>query len=91
MIQRRLSAPADKEGGGDMCLGPVHDFHQLRPVINLFKFHLLHRRPGNDKAVKAAPFYLTEWLVEFIDMTLGRILGLVGAYGEKGDFKGRMS
>lgn len=79
MIQGRLGAPADKEGGGDVGFGPVHNFHKLIPVVYHFKLHLLHRSAGDDQSVEPAFYHLAEGFIKFVNMALGCVFGFVGA------------
>ena len=61
-----------------MGLAPLHDFAQFLPVVHVLKRHLLHRRTGDDHAVKFPVFQLLKALVKGQKMLLGHILGLVG-------------
>ena len=77
IIQPGLRPPADVEGGIDMGLAPLHDPADLRPVFHLLKGHGLHRRAGNNHAVKLSVLHLIEHLIELEKMLAGGVFGLV--------------
>ena len=57
----------------DIGFAPLHDLAQLVPVVHLFKSHLLHRRPGDDHAVKFSVLQLIKGLIKGQQMFLGNI------------------
>ena len=83
VVQPRLSAPADVKGGVDVRLGPLHDLAQLRPVVHLLKGKVLHRRAGDDQAVKGPVPHLVKGFVEGQHVGLGGVLGHVAAGGDQ--------
>ena len=68
VVQARLRAPADMQGGIDIRLAEIHDLAQLRPVIHLLKVHGLHRSAGDDHAVVAVMLHLVEGLIKGLQM-----------------------
>ena len=68
VIQPGLRAPADMEGGIHVCFAPFHNFAELFPIIHLFKGEMLHRRAGNNHAVKFFLAYIVKDLVKFEHM-----------------------
>ena len=64
IVKPRLRAPADVKRRVDVCLRPLHDPAQLRPVVDLFKRKVLHRRAGDDEAVKILVLHLVKRLVK---------------------------
>ncbi len=73
VVQPCLGAPADMEGGMDIGLAPGHDPAQLRPVVHFLKGHLLHRRSGDDHAIKLPVLQFIKGFVEGQKMLLGGI------------------
>ena len=64
MIQRRLRAPTDVQRAVNMRAAPVHDLAKLLPVLHLFKFHLFHRRAGDNHTVVILILHVLKGLVE---------------------------
>ena len=64
IIQTRLRAPANVEGGIDVVLRPFHDLAQLLPVVDLLKGNLLHGSARDDQTVKGLVPDLVKGLVE---------------------------
>ena len=52
VVQARLRAPADVEGGKYVCSWPAKNSAQLVPVIHILKSHHFHRRACNDQPVE---------------------------------------
>ena len=84
-IQTGLSTPADVEGRKNMGLRPLHDLYQLAPVSDIFKFHLLHRSAGNDKAVEILVLKLLKGIIKTIQMVGVRVSGFMRCQFHKGD------
>lgn len=82
-VQPRLSSPADMEGGVDMRTAPGHDLTQLRPVLHLVEFQVLHRCPGDDQAVEILFTDLIEGGVEGGKMVLISMLGLIAGRAQQ--------
>ena len=76
-IEPRLGAPADVEGRVDMGAAPSHDLAQLRPVVHLIELQVLHRRAGDNHAVKFAVSDLIKGGIEGSKMIFIRVLGMV--------------
>ena len=74
VIKACLSAPANVQRGMDIGLAPLHDPAQFIPVVHFLKRHLLHRRAGNDHAVKLPVLQFIKGLVKGKQMFLGNIL-----------------
>jgi hypothetical protein len=74
-------------------LGPLHNAAQLRPVVHFLKLHQLHRRAGDDQAVKGAVGHLVEGFVKGEHMLLGCVFGYMAAGGDQlqVDLQGRVS
>ena len=83
IVHSRLCPPAQMQGGRHMALRPLKDLADLLPVIHVLVFHLLHRCPGDDQPVKIASLNIRKTLVEFIQMTHRRILGLMAGHRNK--------
>ena len=78
VVKSRLRAPADVEGGMDVGFAPLHDLAQFRPVVHIFKGHLLHRRAGDHHAVEFPILQFVEGFIEIQQMLLRGIFGAVG-------------
>lgn len=77
MEQTRLRAPADMQRGVNIGGGPIHDLHELVPIVDVREIELLDRGAGDDQPVEALVAHLVERAVERLEM-LGRdVLGLV--------------
>ena len=74
IIQPRLGAPADVEGGMNVFLAPFHDGAELLPVFHLFKGKMLHRCAGDDHAVEVLVLDFGESFIERGKMFFGCIL-----------------
>ena len=68
IVKSRLSAPADMEGGENICQRPVHYLAKLFPVVNILKLHLLNRCASDDKTVKALVLYVVKGGIELVEM-----------------------
>jgi hypothetical protein len=64
VIECGLRAPADMEGGIDVCFAPFHDFAKLFPVVDRFKIKMLDRRACYYHAVVFLMLDLVEGRVE---------------------------
>ncbi len=60
MVQASLRAPADVEGGMHVGGGPIHDVHQLVPIVDVREIELLDRGAGDDQPVEALVAHLVE-------------------------------
>ena len=61
----------------DVRLAPFHDLTELRPVVDLLEFHLLHRCARDDEPVEVAVLHLLEGLVEGEHVLLRGVFGRV--------------
>ena len=68
MVKPGLGSPAEMQCGGHIFFAPVHDLHQLLPVIHFLKLHLLHRRSGDDKPVIVMDLNLVKGYIKFVQM-----------------------
>ena len=68
MVKPGLGSPAEMQCGGHIFFAPVHDLHQLLPVIHFLKLHLLHRRSGDDKPVIVMALNLVKGYIKFVQM-----------------------
>ena len=84
MVKPGLGSPAEMQCGGHMFFAPVHDLHQLLPVIHFLKLHLLHRRSGDDKPIIVMALNLVKGHIKFVQMAGRNILRLVAADPDKG-------
>ena len=78
VVKPRLRPPADVEGGGHVCLCPLHDPAKLLPVVHLFKRQVFHRRAGDNHSVILFVAEVIKGVVEVYKMLLRRVFGLVG-------------
>ena len=86
VIDARLRAPADMQGGMHVRAAPRHDVAELRPVVHFFEVHLLDWRAGDDEAVETLVFDLIERGVERLKV-LGRdVRGFVAGGLQQADF-----
>ena len=63
MIESRLGAPAEIQGGKGVRCGPVQLRRQLGPVIDVLEGNLLDRRAGDDQAVVIVVLDIVEGIV----------------------------
>ena len=65
--------------GVDIGQRPLHDFAELIPVVDRFKWQLLDRRTGDDQPVESLRAHLVKSFVEFEQVLTGGVAGLVAA------------
>ena len=64
IIKSCLSTPANVESAVHVALAPLHDFAELVPVLNFFKFHHFHRCACDNQTVVIFMLDLIESLIE---------------------------
>jgi len=80
IIKPRLRPPADVEGRINVGLRPLEHLTKLRPVVHLFKGHLLHRCAGNDQPVKPLTLHVVKGLIIPEQVIVVRISGNVRSH-----------
>ena len=83
-MKRRLSRPADMEGGIDVGFGPAHDFTEFVPVIHVTEFEVFDGCAGDDKAVELFVLDFLVGTVERFHMLGADVGGNVGCDAEEG-------
>ena len=77
VVEPRLGAPADVQGGVDMGFGPLHDLAQLLPVVHRLKVQVFYRGAGDDQAVVVLVLDLVVGGVEGLQVAPVHVLGVV--------------